>query len=144
MVRRFALGLVIAAFAAQVNHATESEDHDGSEGNPEMTEEMMEEQTRTDFESMDTNKDGKISREEIEAYLNDPEMNGEIDKFFDSADSDKDGVITMEEYKLFVKHLLEQYESQGAYGGEEEHAGGNNWFDDDDLAELDDEDEEEL
>ena len=63
---------------------------------------------------------------------------------FDSADSDKDGVITMEEYKLFVKHLLEQYESQGAFGGEEEHAGGNNWFDDDELAELDDEDEEEL
>lgn len=141
MVRRFALVLIFAAFAA---HASEANEEQESEGNPEMTEEMMEEQTRADFESMDTNKDGKITREEIEAYLNDPEMNGEIDKFFGSADADKDGVITMEEYKLFVKHLLEQYESQGAYGGEEdlgEPAGGNNWFDDDELAELDEEEE---
>jgi len=136
MLKRF-VGIAAVCVIAAAGFEEWSEDDDpqeiaNNERRPELTDDVIAEQTKTDFDSMDTNSDGLITRNEIEEYLNDPEMEEEIEKFFQQADSDSDGNITIDEYREFVKSLLAQYEAQTETGFEEGHH-------DDELDEEDDE-----
>lgn len=137
MFKRF-VGIAAVCVIAAAGFEEWSEDDDPQEiannARPELTDDVIAEQTKTDFDSMDTNSDGFITRNEIEEYLNDPEMEEEIEKFFQQADSDSDGNITIEEYREFVKSLLAQYEAQTETGFEEGHH-------DDELVDEDEDDE---
>ena len=62
------------------------------------------------FKKMDTNSDGKISKDELKKYVEsnehlakaaekDPKL---VDKMFDKMDADKDGSVSLEEYKKYL------------------------------------------
>jgi hypothetical protein len=122
MIKRVVLACAVFAAVRSQEHDEEdfefpSEEAGFGEENPEVTQEMLEQQTNEDFKAMDSNDDGEITREEIEAYLNDPAMKDEIDRFFEQADTDKNGIITKPEYLEFVKNLLAQYQAEAGMDG---------------------------
>ena len=49
-----------------------------------------------EFDLMDTNKDGKLSKEEAVEYLSqvDPDNMPDVDQIWEEADTDKDGFVT--------------------------------------------------
>jgi Ca2+-binding EF-hand superfamily protein len=101
------------------------------EGEMDM-ESMLMEQAKTDFDSMDMDKDGKLSADDLKKYLDDPEMENEVTEFMSKADTDGDGFVTLEDYVKFIQAVLQDYH------GPQEGMGG-----DESLEDLE-EDEEEL
>ncbi|CAH9014281.1 hypothetical protein NURINAE_00042 [Candidatus Nitrosacidococcus sp. I8] len=73
------------------------------------------------FSKMDSNGDGKISKDEAKGSLKDR---------FDKVDSNSDGYITQDELGSSMKNESKGNKHHGNYGNEgEEHHGGNrgNW-----------------
>jgi len=80
------------------------------------------------FEAIDADNDGRISQEELKAYVrtqpglsNIPGLDEKITRLFTEMDSDKDGSIVIEEYQrtvvqleVFLKELASGTESPGA------------------------------
>ena len=130
---RYLLGVVVFALAGLVQSVPEDEHeghdhgdhgdhdhHDGHHHEDEFTPEKIEAQARADFDQMDTGKDGYLTKEEIQEYLNDPSADAEIDDFFSKADTDKDGKVSFAEYYQFVSDMYAEYQRQmeAAMGGE--------------------------
>jgi len=97
----FALAVIVAGTAV-VDAAPMPQDID-AEGHT--TEEMNE--AKEEFESIDTDKDGFITKEEIMAMEDVPETE-EIEEFFDTYDSDKDGKVTFAEIVAADKVLRDE------------------------------------
>lgn len=133
-IMRYLLGVVVVVLAGFVKSVPEDEhhhddhhdhdhhdhdhhehDHHGDEFSPE----KIEAQARADFDQMDTGKDGFLTKEEIQEYLNDPSADGEIDDFLSKADTDKDGKVSFAEYYQFVSDMYAEYQRQmeAAMGG---------------------------
>ena len=133
---RFVAVFLIAAF---VNGAVpeETEDHHEEEFTPE----MLLEQTRDDFNNMDSNHDGFLCFDDIMLYLDDETAIDEVMDFIVKADLDGDDRVSFEEYHAFVMELFAQY-SQESTGNEYDDFDfsqfeGMEGFDD--LDDLDDE-----
>jgi len=56
------------------------------------------------FETKDTNKDGKLTKQELQAGDNEKRLS-RIERFFDKADTDEDGALTTEELKAFKEKM---------------------------------------
>lgn len=132
---RLSLVFSVAAILAVGNRADELDDDmdfdsEGVEDNNNTQEALMQ-QAAADFESMDMDKDGKLSAKDLEEYLNDPEMTEEIKEFIEKADTDGDSFVSLEEYTAFVHSVMEDYQANG--GGDEEwaHEGSEEDLDDD-------------
>ncbi len=102
------------------DHDHHDHDHGHDHGHDEFSPEKIEEQARTDFDQMDTGKDGYLTKEEIQEYLNDPSADAEIDDFFTKADTDNDGKVSFAEYYQFVSDMYAEYQRQmeAAMGGD--------------------------
>lgn len=74
--------------------------------------EMAGQNAASRFETMDTNKDGALSREEF--FAAQPQMK---DAAFDAIDADKDGSITLEEWEGFAKGHGQGGDASGTGGG---------------------------
>ena len=86
--------------------------HDHHDHGDEFSPEKIEAQARADFDQMDTGKDGFLTKEEIQEYLNDPSADAEIDDFLSKADTDKDGKVSFAEYYQFVSDMYAEYQRQ--------------------------------
>ena len=103
-VRWRALFLFALLLASHVESAAmEPEDDELAQHSEEEIQEAREE-----FESIDTNKDGFITREEILEMDEVPERD-EIDEFFTTYDGDSDGRVTFEE----ILHADEELRKEG-------------------------------
>ena len=128
---------LIAVLAVVAVRGDEDEDFDfedaempGMDGEMDM-EKMLMEQAKSDFDSMDMDKDGKLSAEDLKKYLDDPEMENEVTEFMSKADTDGDGFVTLDDYVKFIQAVLQDYHgAQESMGGEES------------LDDLDEDDEE--
>jgi hypothetical protein len=88
----------------------------------DFTPEAMKEQSKKDFDDLDTNKDGFLTKAELVAYLtsessgdhkmSEEDAQKEVDGFFDQADEDNNDQIDFEEYYRFVLALYEKYKQQ--------------------------------
>ena len=135
-------------------HDDHDHHHEDDESSQQYTSEMMEKQARADFDSMDTDADGFLARDEIISYLNDPSAESEVDEFFNNSDKNNDELVSFEEYFFFVMALYDKYMQDAANaphnmeGGDEfdmeqleemmRQMGGSddNWDDDDDDEEV--------
>jgi Zn-finger nucleic acid-binding protein len=117
------LSYIVAVFHEDDDFGHHHDDHMG-----ELTPELMEEQAREDFDQMDTDKTGYLTREKVRDFLNDPSAEADIEDFFVKADTDKDDKVSFAEYYKFVVDMYEQYRLQTA-----EAMGGENL----DFGELD-------
>ncbi|MCL1939125.1 MAG: EF-hand domain-containing protein [Desulfovibrionaceae bacterium] len=96
------VSLVVLLFAALVFTAA------SAQARPEMAGQAAAER----FSAMDTNKDGKISREEFFAAY--PNMK---EAAFEAIDTNKDGFISLDEWEVFVKgHSKDESHAQGKEG----------------------------
>jgi len=129
---KFLTSLVVAVFSATVlstppgehdhdhhdhhdhdHHDHDHHDHDHHDHHHgELTPEMMEEQAREDFDQMDTEKTGYLTKEKVKEFLNDASADAEVDDFFSKADADSDGKVSFAEYFKFVTDMYEQYQTQ--------------------------------
>ena len=91
---RRSLALALLLLAA-LSSASPMAPADEEEEVPEHTDDEVKE-AREEFDSIDTNHDGFISREEILEMEEVPERE-EIDEFFNTYDSNSDGRVTFEE-----------------------------------------------
>ena len=136
-------GLILAAVCA-VRAIPEAEIEGYSE-EPELTPEMMEAQARDDFNTMDADKNGSLTKEEIMEYLDDESADGEVEDFMGRADTDGDTEISFDEYFAFVMELFAQYAQQEQGGFDDFDFGDLEGFDSfeglDDLDDLDDPDD---
>jgi hypothetical protein len=65
-----------------------------------------------DFDQMDTEKTGYLTKEKVKEFLNDASADAEVDDFFSKADADSDGKVSFAEYFKFVTDMYEQYQTQ--------------------------------
>ena len=104
-----ALALLLAAEAVPMAPVDEDAKTDDTPGHS--AEEMAE--AREEFESIDTNKDGFVTREEILEMEEVPEQE-EIDEFFETYDTNKDGKVTFDEILVADDHLRAEAKGTGA------------------------------
>src|SRR5262249_41067867 len=67
------------------------------------TDAEIDKQAREQFDAIDTNKDGKLSREELQTAQRNRVRGSRVVDSFDQYDKNKDGSIDFEEYKQYVK-----------------------------------------
>lgn len=96
----YALAVIVAGTAVDAAPMPQDIDAEGH-----TTEEMNE--AKEEFESIDTDKDGFITKGEIMAMEDVPEME-EIEEFFDTYDSDKDDKVTFAEIVAADKVLRDE------------------------------------
>jgi Ca2+-binding EF-hand superfamily protein len=101
IMRRISFFLVLLLFVGFAQMAPMEPEADAEATHSE--EEIRE--AREEFESIDTNKDGFITREEILEMEEVPERE-EIDEFFSTYDSDGDGRVTFDEILSADDELL--------------------------------------
>ncbi len=90
----FFLAFLLLQAVALDAAAAPPDEEPAEDASPHSDEEVQE--AREEFESIDTNKDGFITKEEILEMDEVPEKE-EIDEFFQTYDTNKDGRVTFEE-----------------------------------------------
>ena len=76
---------------------------------------LLTEVTKRSFDSVDTDKSGKIDLKELKEILNqisldfkaEPPTDEELDQVFSVLDTDKSGTIELKEFQALIKDILE-------------------------------------
>lgn len=73
---------------------------------PPASDAEIEQRAREQFDAIDTNKDGKLTLEEVQAAQQQRVRGSRIAESFDKYDTNKDKAIDFEEYKAYVKDRM--------------------------------------
>ena len=126
-------GEAAAQDAAHVGEGAEEYGEDnGGYGEEDMDEELDKEEEirlhKEEFDVMDTNHNGKLELDELQAAAKEEDIeDSEIKEFVEELDTDKDNAVSWEEYmdglfsQEFEEGYPEEYEDEEAFLNEEEH-----------------------